>query len=372
VQSDGTFADLSHGALNERLRRPGSFLLRWNSLGAVREARPMAPLVEYASVGERAECLVPLGGAQGTAYVRLVPDPTPAPPPSDHGRRELQSLVDVFVARADRDPSARIESFRAAFDAHFEGHARVLAVPRRPVETFDLGEYEAPPDVAARASVLRPKLRINDPHALVDGPIALDHEPICLNYVRCDYATVQALRETGARPAALSASAVIVLPPDALLVHMRAPGSATYPNCLHTIGGAFQPNSRDTIFEDALVREIYEESKVLVEHGDWPVVLTEEVTTGFVQYVALGVRAARDRREANWEGRLRAVPFHALEQELVTQRRWVPSGKLHILLWLAAGAPGAPGATFGRHDAASLLRTVLETAPRDFSVPVFR
>ena len=121
-----------------------------------------------------------------------------------------------------------------------------------------------------------------------------------------------------------------------------------------------------------MFREVQEETEIRIIPEPWPVVAAEETTTGFVQYVFLGARTPTEEHRENWEGRLRWLPFAKLEGELTQNERWVPSGKLHLLLWLAAGAPGAPGARFGDHDAHGLLRVVLEQVERDGSLPFWR
>lgn len=121
-----------------------------------------------------------------------------------------------------------------------------------------------------------------------------------------------------------------------------------------------------------MFREVQEETQIRIIPDAWPVIAAEESTTGFIQYVFLGVRTPTLKFRENWEGKLRWLAFKDLEHQLTCKEQWVPSGKLHLLLWLAAGAPGAPGARFGDRDAHGLLRVVLEQAERDGTLPYWR
>ena len=47
-----------------------------------------------------------------------------------------------------------------------------------------------------------------------------------------------------------------------------------------------------------------------------------------------------DRIIANWEGTPECISYDDLPV-LLTQKNWVPSGKAHVLAWLAFGAPNA-------------------------------
>lgn len=61
------------------------------------------------------------------------------------------------------------------------------------------------------------------------------------------------------------------------------------------------------------------------------------------------------------EGELCVVPFDRLEEVLAGPgRRWAPSGRASLLLWLLSGAPGAgTDPRFGALEPERLLRRVL-------------
>jgi hypothetical protein len=117
------------------------------------------------------------------------------------------------------------------------------------------------------------------------------------------------------------------------------------------------------------MRELTEESLLWPLPEEWPAYLTEETPTGFVQYVALGVRVTASTSKETWEGCGKWVAFDALEPLLLRAKGWVPSGKLHVLLWLAAGAPGAEAPTFRGRTPEELLTHVLKHSARDYDLP---
>jgi hypothetical protein len=93
-----------------------------------------------------------------------------------------------------------------------------------------------------------------------------------------------------------------------------------------------------------MVREVFEESGLIVRSRNEPVCVAEELDTGFVQYVFLGVRitsAEFARLFTNSEGSIVQVPYDELQRRLADSADWVPSGRAHVLAWLGLGAPGA-------------------------------
>lgn len=213
--------------------------------------------------------------------------------------------------------------------------------------------------IAALAAQIRPGLDLNELHALPvswDGTRSRD-----LRVETCDFADILAMRtqpvnEASARPPILSAGAVIVCPSEnCILVHKRSPHSATYPNAIHILGGAYKPYVTHGAFDSpgdrtslefTMLREIYEESGIIVRRYEAkePLCVAQELDTGFIQYVYLGVRITRNDlglATANSEGDVIAIPFDDLTGRLGDSAQWVPTGRAQIMVWLGLGAPGA-------------------------------
>ena len=91
-------------------------------------------------------------------------------------------------------------------------------------------------------------------------------------------------------------------------------------------------------------REVHEESQISLSIDAPPhLMISKELTTGFIQLGFLGFNISShtmDRLSGNWEGSPERVPFRHLP-EVLSRQSWVPSGKAHILAWLALGAPNS-------------------------------
>jgi transcriptional regulator with XRE-family HTH domain len=299
--------------------------------------------------------------------------------PGSHRGDDPSAIVRSARATA-RD---RLRAYQTRLNELFEGHAVLLAAPEMSPELEHLGELSVTEDVASRASRFRASLlaqhRPNDGHAVLAEDPRWHISPVALRYWSTDYASVRATRECaaelpyeqrrGARPRVLSASGVFVHAEGGqLLLHQRGIESATYPGAWHTLGGAYIPgiysdhHGRDVDLGFTLTREVLEETKLSVDVDAQPLtwVFASEPETAFVQYVALGVALRTVRtQDHRFEGKARPVAFEALPRQLLENEDWVPTGKLHVLAWLAAGAPGAAGSTFAEYDSSSLLEKAL-------------
>ncbi len=214
-------------------------------------------------------------------------------------------------------------------------------------------------EVSKAALLYREKLELNERHAVVldwSGDSDVD----TLRAHTCDFATVLALRDRAKEkvgisfPNVLSAGAVVVCPSArCLLLHKRSLSSATYPGALHVLGGAYKPpiqfknidNPGDRMsLEFTMVREVFEESGLIVRRYREPICVMHEMDTGFIQYVHLGVRVTSEQfamLAQNSEGDLLRLSFDSLSKELRNEQDWVPTGRAQILMWLGLGAPGA-------------------------------
>ncbi len=70
--------------------------------------------------------------------------------------------------------------------------------------------------------------------------------------------------------------------------------------------------------------------------------LVLERDIGFLELVLLGMEVSKQALldwKKNWEGVLVKIASSDLESRLTGMESWVPSGRAHILAWLALGAP---------------------------------
>lgn len=217
----------------------------------------------------------------------------------------------------------------------------------------------------------------NDPHALVVNAVMWADDPPSFHLRPIDYAELCALRalpEDGHPPRVLSANALVVCAETrSILLHRRAETSATYPSCLHTIGGGYWPPGIDGREGDGqhirhtAVREVYEETRAAILIKDaTPKVILEELSTGFVQVAFLGCAIdAEGRRhiQHNAEGSVVWLGFDELEERLVHDPDWVPTAKAAVLAWLAMAAPAAgKSPRFGKKRPEELFEAVMGRA----------
>lgn len=197
----------------------------------------------------------------------------------------------------------------------------------------------------------------DDPHVIVVSGLdeQAQNAPSSANPRRLQvqeilFSELCALRAEGQRPAILSASAVLICEDtQEIILQRRAADVATHVNCLHIIGGAFHPGQDRSNGQASLLatiqREVKEETGITIPlqqlQQAWPssrpLSLVKEKTTGFVQCAAIGISVsaqALQQLQENWEGNLLRVGWHELP-DLLKDPSWVPSGKAHVMTWLA-------------------------------------
>lgn len=248
--------------------------------------------------------------------------------------------------------SPRVANWQATIERAI-GDVKIYGVVHEEPRIELEGPYPLSNEQIAARDALRTTTEINDPHAmLIQEPQLLDH-PVQLRAQTLDYAALEILRKENKHQHIVSASAVIVCPKaKTLIFHDRSPRSRTFPSCIHTVGGAFQPagvraGHFDANLRSAAEREVREEiNAVITCSNSPPMLLAEELSERFFQIVFLGanisVNQLRSMKE-NWEGAgIVKVAFDDLRGFLVAPPKpWVPTGKAHVLAWLALGAPGA-------------------------------
>lgn len=286
--------------------------------------------------------------------------------------------IERFLSRGPAKRAARFEKVRDQVNARYAGSAELLAIrtdgmPR--TEAVDSGfssaDWLANTSVRNAAAKLLAGLKLNAPHAIaVGGQHRHGGSPV--RYAATDFAHVTAARDAGVKPAVLSAGAIVFCPADrTVLLQHRSGEVATYPHAIHILGGNYEPqralHKYDDIDADPLrfcaLREVREESGLSgLETRRAAVLVSEELTTGFVQFVyaALAVRQADCGSVLNSpEGGVRWVGLTELERLLADAHslQVVPSGAALLLAWLGLGAPDQSGATpMGREARALFAR----------------
>jgi 8-oxo-dGTP pyrophosphatase MutT (NUDIX family) len=129
--------------------------------------------------------------------------------------------------------------------------------------------------------------------------------------------------------------------------------------------------SKDDLYslENTLAREVEEEARIkLTFEKKTPLLIMEEMQTGFIQVAFLGMTISAGQADhlldnpRPVEGKPVKVHFDDL-QDLLRHPDWVPTGKAAVLAWLALGAPGAgPYVRFGKYSANGLCEEILVTS----------
>ncbi len=181
--------------------------------------------------------------------------------------------------------------------------------------------------------------RPNELHGVLKGDIIWE-ERVKLNLEIYDCAEILYLREInrGFVPILSATSLLISSEAEEIILHRRSPDVSTYPNHLHTIGGGYLPNPNgDKTLKDTAVREIFEETNIKVEiDRDINVLVSQELSTGFIQFVYLGVDIPKRELEGishSLEGEIERYKFKNIPA-LLDEPSWIPSGKSHLKAWL--------------------------------------
>ena len=228
------------------------------------------------------------------------------------------------------DPSGLV----ARLNAFFAGHARLLRRPPVDVQLHKVSESAEHTDVHLHKSTESERL----------GVLARDPDwtapTVELAWSERSFASLQKEWQAGGRPRVLSAGGVVT-GKGALWLDRRSARVQHYAGRLHSFGGAFTPSDRD--LATTMRREVAEECGVIVPVAEaHPLLLAEELTTGYVQAIYLGVRAFSAPRGSE-EGDVVIVRQDEIGKLLDDERAWVPSGMLHVLVWLAGDPPGWSG-----------------------------
>lgn len=90
-------------------------------------------------------------------------------------------------------------------------------------------------------------------------------------------------------------------------------------------------------------REIKDEASLDIAWAELPpIIFAKDLQTGFIQLILLGVPIfARDLAalKDSAEGSIERISWSELPKMFANTANWVPSGRAHLLAWLAIGAP---------------------------------
>ncbi len=195
----------------------------------------------------------------------------------------------------------------------------------------------------------------NDACAAVVTKPNWSDSPLTIRYCTSKYAEILSLRDSIPYVGIITANVLLFCEElRCIVVHRRSKKSRDYPSTLHTFGGAFippesghqSPHQEDRLgIQHTGVREIFEESKAAVDISESvPIIVTDEFEIQFINiaYLGVSVTARQVRRMlGNWEGDPVQIGFDELEEKLANINEWVPSGWVHILLWLSCNTPSA-------------------------------
>lgn len=190
----------------------------------------------------------------------------------------------------------------------------------------------------------------NDPHAVFPTTenINWNDNPPVINYQTIFYSQLLALHKQKVKPIIISCGALLVSNQTGeLILHRRSSESRTYPNKRHIFGGAMLGQNGLSRYDrscwETAKREINEEIGIELKNGRYPIYLGEELDTGFLQIVFLGVPISKkeiDYASENWEGEITKVPFNQIQDCFIHHDEYVPTALMHIRCWLDLGAPG--------------------------------
>lgn len=261
----------------------------------------------------------------------------------------------TFSAYKKVSSRKKIDGWSERLETKFFNEVKIVDPDAATPKIYIDGEYQLDETVEVvrreKLKEIRRKHKHNDVHAIVvSDDFHTSDESAEIRVKTCDFAGVLALRNFGEKPSILSVSAVIVCDQtDEIILHRRSSSVDTYPDALHTIGGSYIPPMATKVSTDrggvisAIQREALEEGQISVDVDSKPsMIFSRELSTGFFQVVFLGLKTSKDNLErmcGNWEGTAIRVKLSKIDS-ILSSDDWVPSGKAHLLAWLAHGSPG--------------------------------
>lgn len=287
-------------------------------------------------------------------------------PPDNHSKMDAQRIYSSIQLTKET-----IERINKYFYGYFELFQILDEFPKLKNKGIYKPTYWIKRLATKYETQLKNNKRPNDPHGLLDSETNCFDKPLTLLYKSTDFATICALREKKEKPRIISAGVIAINEENRqLFLHRRAKECATYPNALHIIGGGFEPpgikpKNDGSNLKNTMRREFLEELEIGFDYPkNTKLLFGVETDTGFIQIVALGVKVnSHDYEDIkdNWEGNHIKLGFDELYEKLSSDKEnWVPSGKAHILVWLALGAPNChPETKFSGYSAQELFEKAI-------------
>ncbi len=242
----------------------------------------------------------------------------------------------------------------------FEGFAVFHDLLRDEPFLVDKGRFEPDdPDENLRSTIvrLRDELAHNEAIAFIGQVPGINRKRPILEVRSADYATLRALGIASAASGdraidiyALGAYSVGIdtIRDDVLLVRRKA-GVNHWSGAIATPGGLVgrvgdgMPHAYDEGVGSTIRRELVEE---LGPFRSWrePVAyaFTEDSKVGRLQVVGIGAVGEHDEDEPTdlLESSVERVLVADLPERLLEGEQWIPATRMHVLIWLLAGAPG--------------------------------
>lgn len=212
-----------------------------------------------------------------------------------------------------------------------------------------------------------------DGHAILDEEPKWSSDNIVFNYKLTDFVGVETLRGTKRKPVQVISTCVVLTcsAKKKIYLHCREKNSETYGGYWHTFGGAYLPpkhkNKQDGDgyhLVNTARRKLQEELGLTLkeEYIHEQKLLMKELSTGFIQLVLFADFPTEDidKAKSQWNaGGFDEISFDRLFGELLSNsKKWVPTGKTHILAWLALGIPNLKEAQFGDYTAEDLFQKI--------------
>jgi len=218
--------------------------------------------------------------------------------------------------------------------------------------------------------------RPNDLHAILIEEPNWKSNPVHMQARRIDFAGLTVLRNEKKRPKIITSNVLIICSETKeVLLHRRSEKSATNPGKLQIFGGGHMPGhdlyhgkrsrSSDSSLQETAQRELEEETtiKSLIpdsatmilaldnSHPDKPSLQLAYLACDIPKKaLEIAINTFNDKKNSkaednySWEGHLEKYRFkdflNLIENDDPENSEFSPSGKAHILIWLALGCPG--------------------------------
>ncbi len=302
-------------------------------------------------------------------------------------KNEIKRELNDYSLRCANNPRNNIPSSDFAVLIGFTG---ILPIPNTLDEKYeiDIEDKELLKEMYKLSKKNEKTLKHNEIQTILhkDVDVTTIHNLNEIDVLPLKYSHVSAIRETitsldrykNKSPQVITAGTLLVCPENRQIVVQHRQNTETHPDHYHTFGGAYRKteffeeidfniaNDRNSL-KFTLVREVFEETNIVLNkdniYDEYCVVRQND--DGYIQFYSICAKitsADMDNLQGIDEGSVVIIDFDDLERELMEQN-WVPSGKMHILIWLAFGAPYTSFfERFGGLSAKKLYKKVIQNS----------